>query len=337
MKKWQWILGLLISFSGCWNLTTVQAEQNHYNVQAILPKNQVNQESNFFDILVHPGQTQILTIKINNQDQQSHQYNITTNLAITGPSGNIIYNQNVKKNDSSLIFNVSTATSPINTVTVPAKKAWLIHLKTKIPKKQFPGIALGGINVVQHAAETNGKNVQIRNQFAYTIGVQLRETKKLTVIPYMNLKTVTPVQINYKNYIAANLQNPRAVIMHHLFVSSYITKKAQHKKLWQTTGKDMTMAPNSNFNFLIGDGSKPLTAGNYTLHLKASAENGKYNWKTAKHFTISKQQAATIQTTNTSQIKPTTNWSLIGILIGIIVILLGLIIWMLFKKKHNKY
>lgn len=97
MKKWQWILGLLISFSGCWNLTTVQAEQNHYNVQAILPKNQVNQESNFFDILVHPGQTQILTIKINNQDQQSHQYNITTNLAITGPSGNIIYNQNVKK------------------------------------------------------------------------------------------------------------------------------------------------------------------------------------------------------------------------------------------------
>lgn len=336
MKKWQWAASLLVGLSclgGWWQ--TAQAESNHYSVRAVLPSNQVNKKLTYFDLLVKPGKTQTVTVRINNKDTKSHQYDVTTNLASTSDAGQLVYNQTVKNPDASLQFNLATATSKVKTVTVPAKKAKLVNLKVKLPEKQFPGIALGGINIVQHATadkKSNKQSVSITNQFAYTLGIQLRETKKLTVKPELNLLSAEPLQVNYQNYVVAKLQNSRAVIMHDLKVNSYVTKQGSDKKLLKTVKENMTMAPNSHFNFALGDGSKALAAGNYTLHLKASAENGKYHWQFTKKFTVTQTKAAkaAINETGTN-----TNWTLVAILGGVIVILIAVIVWILMRNRRK--
>jgi len=335
MKRW--VVGILAGISLLMGGLTAQAESNHFSAQAVLPDNQIDKKVTYFDLLVKPGETQKVTVKINNGDTKSHQYDVQTHLATTSDNGNVVYDSTGKHADDSLQFNLAPATSTVKTLTVPAKQSLLVNMKVKIPAKQFPGVALGGVNVTQHVArDSNKKGVSIQNQFGYTIGLQLREAKVLTVKPDLKLLSAGPIQVNYRNYIAAKLQNPRAVIMRDFKVNGYVTKKGDSKKLLKTIKDKMTMAPNSHFNYALGDGTKQLEAGHYVMHIKASAENGKYKWNLSKPFTITAKKASDMNGTSIYKPEKTTNWTLVAILAAVIIILIGLLIWVILKNRRRR-
>jgi len=341
MKRFSWMMGLVIGLSWLSLSGFAQADTNKFSVQAQLPSNQINRKVGYFDLKVKPKQTQRLIIKINNTDKVAHTYDLATNLAITGDSGTIVYSQQHPKVDSSLAFNITDATTTPAKVNVPARTIKRVTIRLSVPTKPFSGVALGGINVQQRLA-TDGKHkkagVSLQNRFAYVIGLQLRETKKLSIKPNLKLLSAGPRQMNYRNYITAQLQNPKPVIIHDLKVTSYVTKTGQAKQLLKTSKAAMVMAPNSNFYFALGDGSKALQAGRYQLHLTADSKKGKYHWQFTKAFTIKANKANQLNQTAVTQPapKPATNWWLIGGLIGIIVILLGLIGWLLIRNRKAK-
>lgn len=336
MKKKIWQLMLLMSVVwGCLGIVA-KADSLNYKVTTDLPKNQITQGTTYFDLKVKPGQKQTLTIHIKNSDSKQHQYRISTNRAVTNGNGVIDYSQPKAKADSSLTFNLNDAVSKASTVTVAAKSTKKVQIKLIVPEKSFKGIALGGINITQvldKAKKTSG--VSIRNQYAYVIGLQLRETKKITTKPVMKLIDIKAKQINYQNYVTAKLQNTQPVIMHGLKVTSYVTAVNSDKKVLSTTKENMAMAPNSSFNFAIGDGNKQLKAGNYTLHLTATASDGKYKWNFTCNFTISEQKAKQLNNTAINQPKSTNYfWWFVGFGI-VIVLLLGVVIWLLVKNRRK--
>lgn len=337
MKKGLLALTVMMSvlFGGL--MATARAENLNYTVSADLPENQLNSKVSYFDLKVTPGQTQDLTIQIKNSDNSAHKYVVTPNRATTNDNGVIDYSQSKAKADQSLKFDIKSALSESQTVEVPAKTTKAVTFKLKVPKKGFSGVALGGINVVQEttASKKKSSGMTIENQYAYVIGLQLQEEEKVTAKPKMKLLGVKAKQLNYRNYVTANLQNTQPVIMHGLKVKSYVTAVNSSKKLVTTDKENLAMAPNSNFNFAIGDGTKPLKAGKYTLHLTATAEKGKYKWSFTRNFTISEQKAKELNKTAVGQEKqPNYFWWFIG-LGAIIVALLGLVIWLLLKNRRH--
>ncbi|MFC6200603.1 DUF916 and DUF3324 domain-containing protein [Lactiplantibacillus nangangensis] len=284
MKLKSWLVGLLASVSLLLLALPGQAEQNQYAIRAVLPSNQVDQETGYFDLKVSPKQEQTIYVRIKNEAATKQQYDVATNLALTGDSGTIVYNQAKPKLDKTLPFNIADTVTAPKIVTVPAKTTSKFALKLKIPAKPFDGIVLGGINVSPHeqANQKRQAGVTLQNKFAYVLGLQLREQANITVKPDLKLLKVAPRQENYRNYIAAKLHNPRSVIIHDFHVDSYVVKQGSTKKQLQTTKDKMLMAPNSTFHFDMGDGTMMLTPGTYMLHLKANSENGKYKWSFTK-------------------------------------------------------
>ncbi|MFD1421851.1 DUF916 and DUF3324 domain-containing protein [Lactiplantibacillus songbeiensis] len=339
LKKLSWMLGLAISLTWLGAATPASAEKNYYSVQPELPANQIDKSAGYFDLKVKPNQEQTLYIKINNNGKVERTYDVNTNLATTADNGTLDYSNNDPKIDESLAFNIGAATTNTKKVVVAAKTTKRVPIKLKMPDHHLEGLALGGINVVQRPLANRKKSsgIAIQNQFAYTIAIKLREQNKITVKPKMNLLKVGAEQVNYQNYVIAQLQNPRAVIMNELKVTGYVTKKGSDKRLLQTTKKEMRMAPNSNFNFALGDGTKTLEAGKYTVHLKADSEKGKYKWNFTKDFTVS---PARVKALSESTIyKPdtikTTNWWLIGSLVAVIVALTSALAWVIYQKRRS--
>ncbi|BDZ32249.1 DUF916 and DUF3324 domain-containing protein [Lactiplantibacillus sp. WILCCON 0030] len=336
MKKLLLSLTVIIGviFGG---LTVAHAENLNYTVSADLPQNQLNSKVSYFDLKVTPGQKQDLTIRIKNSDSQAHKYVITPNRATTNDNGVIDYSQSKAKADASLKFDLKSALSKSQTVSVPAKSTKAVTFKLTVPKKGFEGIALGGINVVQEttASKKKSSGMTIENQYAYVIGLQLQEQAKVTAKPKMKLLGVKAKQVNYRNYVTANLQNNQPVIMHGLKIKSYVTNAGGTKKVVTADKENLAMAPNSNFNFAIGDGTKALKAGNYTLHLTATAEKGNYKWAFTRNFTISEQKAKELNKTAVGQEKQTNYfWWFVGFGV-VIVALLGLVIWLLLKNRRH--
>ncbi|MCT3065006.1 DUF916 and DUF3324 domain-containing protein [Lactiplantibacillus pentosus] len=336
MKKIFWQLMAVVAVIGAGWTMRAQADDLNYTVQADLPNNQINQKVSYFDLKVTPGQKQNLTLHIKNSDSKEHRYTVSPNLAVTNDNGIIDYSQANAKADDSLKFNIKTALSKKQVVTVPAKSSQAVTIQLNIPEKTFKGVALGGINIVQ---ELSGKKQQvssgmaINNQYAYVIGLQLQESDKTTIKPNMKLHSVKAEQRNYRNYVSANLQNDQPVIMHGLKIKSYVTKAGSSKKVLTTNKENMSMAPNSNFNFAIGDGNKQLKAGKYTLHLTATADKGK--WQFTKNFTITDKTAKALNDTAVTEKQTNYFWWFVAL--GVVIIaLLGAIIWLLLKNRRRQ-
>ncbi|MGJ3874571.1 DUF916 and DUF3324 domain-containing protein [Lactiplantibacillus plantarum] len=336
MKKIFWQLIAVVSIVMAGLTMTARADDLNYTVQADLPDNQINQKVSYFDLKVTPGQTQNLTLTIKNSDSKEHRYTVSPNLAVTNNNGIIDYSQAKAKADDSLNFNIKTALSKSQVVTVPAKSSKKVTIKLTVPEKKFAGVALGGINIIQELstkAKQSSSGMAINNQYAYVIGLQLRESDPSGIKPVMKLHAVKAKQRNYRNYVTANLQNNQPVIMHGLKIKSYVTKAGSSKKLLTTTKENMSMAPNSNFDFAVGDGTQQLKAGKYTLHLTATADKGK--WQFTKNFTITDKEAQTLNDTAVTEKQSNYFWWFVA-LGALIVVLLGAIIWLLLKNRRRQ-
>ncbi|WP_254557574.1 WxL protein host-binding domain-containing protein, partial [Salmonella enterica] len=75
-------------------------------------------------------------------------------------------------------------------------------------------------------------------------------------------------QVNYRNVINANLQNPMAGYLNQMYVQAEVKGLSNSKLSYKANKEMLQMAPNSNFDYpvSIGDGNK-LEAGKYRLSM----------------------------------------------------------------------
>ncbi|MBC2328756.1 DUF916 and DUF3324 domain-containing protein [Listeria swaminathanii] len=329
------IVPLLVT---CSNLTEAKAAEGDvgYSVQAKIPANQIDKRQTYFDLKMKPKQKQTVEIEVMNSSNEEIQVEASVNYASTNRTGVIDYTKNdLSKKDKSLKYplpELAKISDDQKHLTIPVNGKKTVQVMIEMPEESIDGVVLGAVEFKKkNTTETKkAKGVSLKNEYSYIVGMQLSETDK-QVKPHMNLLRIKPTLINYHTAVAATLQNNQPVIIKNLSIDAKVYQQNSDKMLYQTKKANMTMAPNSNFDFGIDWGNKPLKEGKYRL--KMTATNGVETWNWDENFTIGKEgqdlnnEAVDLQQTN--------EWLYVAIAAGVLLVLL-LIILVIRKRRKEQ-
>lgn len=269
-------------------------DNSSFSVKAILPENQASSVT-YFDLQMTPKQKQTIKVDITNHSKEEIIINCVANTAITNEMGYVDYSIPNTKPDKTLKYSFSDiAKESASEIKLKPNetKAWAVDIQ--MPDDSYDGIILGGLHFQEKKEEEKDKEskqekeVQIKNEYAYVIGVKLTE-KPIVVKPDLELNKIKATTRNYRNVVEMNLQNTKATLVGGLSVDAKIYKKGSDKVLRQSKRTDLSMAPNSNFNYSVDWENQTLKPGKYKLHLVA--KNKDDEWKWTKEFTITSDEA----------------------------------------------
>lgn len=301
-----------------------------FSVKAVIPDNQVNMDKSYFDLRMKPNQEQVIEVYIYNNSHEDITVKASINNATTNRNGIIVYEK-----DSSQDPSLKTPLSSIVTLTndeieIPANGSEVVTATIKMPVEEYDGIILGGLHFEKVNDEGDqAQGVQIQNQYAYVIGVQLSENDH-EVEPLLHLRSIEPKLVNYRTAVVANIQNSQPLILNNLSVHGVVYKKGETDVLHETKKKNISMAPNSNMNFVIDWENQKLEEGAYLLKMKAQL--GEHQWEWEEEFTIEKaeeslnEEAVELETDETQ-------WYKVGIILLSIIILILLYVIIRLKRK----
>lgn len=329
-------LVLLVASFLTTNFTNTQAANLNYTVSADRPDNQTSSNVSYFDLNVKPGDKQKLTFHIKNTDSTQHKYLVSINRAGTNVNGVIDYSKHGTKADPSVQADIEKMVPKPKTVTVPANTNKAESFELNVPKKEFKGIVLGGIQIKLLDSNNNKtstkKGVTINNEYAYVIGLQLQESSEKCK-PNINLKYAKTKQINYQNYIVANLQNDQPTIINKINANAKVTKEGSSTTVYKLEKDGLDMAPNSNFDLPVSTDNTPLKPGHYTLHLKLATSNK--NWNFTKNFVISSTKAKQMNKTAVGETNTKENWPMLA-LIAFLVLIIAALLAIIIKSRNKK-
>ncbi|WP_270997629.1 DUF916 and DUF3324 domain-containing protein [Listeria seeligeri] len=269
------------------------SENNSFSVKAILPENQASSVT-YFDLQMSPKQKQTIKVELTNQSDEEITIECLANTAVTNDMGYVDYSIPNTKPDKTLKYPFAEiVTEGANEITLKPNetKDWAATIQ--MPADKYDGIILGGLHFQEKKDEdakkkSEEKDVQIKNEYAYVIGVKLTETPTV-VKPELALNSIKPTTKNYRNVVEFNLQNTKATLVGGLSVDAKIYKKGNKEVLRESKRTDLSMAPNSNFDYNVDWENQALKPGKYQLHLVAKTADDTWEW--TKDFTISSDDA----------------------------------------------
>ena len=253
-----------------------------FSVRAIIPKNQIDPMKSYFDLKMKPGQKQVIKIQVFNSSTEEETIEMDVTFATTNRNGLIEYSEtDTKRKDESLKFPLTEiAKTESREIVIPAGKSKIVPVSISMPRQKYDGAILGAAHFKKKVKETNensASGVEIKNEYAYVVGIKLTETTE-EVYPDLHLKYIKPNLINYRTAVVANIQNSEAVIVENMDVTAKIYKKGSTKLLYRTDKKDLNMAPNSNFEYPIDLKNDPLKPGTYRLKMKVMIGTQIWEW-----------------------------------------------------------
>lgn len=329
------------------------------------PKNQLDKNQSFFDVLLAPGATQELEVVLRNNTEKDLVMLASVNTAVTNDNGVVDYSWSVplakelaKENnqdqanlkidvekiayDSTLKVPLSTIATIAPEIKVPANSETIAKVTIDMPKEAIKGVIAGGVYLSQKEDATDNdetnQGVQIKNKFVYVVGVQLRQKADISeLLPELILDPtkISPTQVNYRNYLGVNLQNSEPIYIRDLKVDAQITKKGQKGILFETAETGLKMAPNSNFNLGINWNNQEFKGGKYQLQLKARSEDYDKEWSWDEEFTIASETAKKLNQ-RAVELEKDSNLLLYLIILALILLIILLVIAYLVKRHLDK-
>ncbi|MGK0550614.1 DUF916 and DUF3324 domain-containing protein [Enterococcus faecalis] len=313
------------------NAMTQNENENNYTIAPVFGTTQKQATSNFYDMTLHPNQTDTFKLVINNQSKEAQTFKVAVNTATTNQNGIVDYTEASFEKDPSMTLSLKELVTP-NTqeVTVAAGQSTTINFNISMPSQAFDGILLGGVTVRPQVKEQNKSGLQ--NIYMHTLALRVNETEKEIPAKLIGGK-VTIGQENRHNQVAMLLRNPQPKLLTEITGEFSITKKGSSQKLVHTTKKDMSIAPNSQFMLPI-----PLNddfhSGTYTYTVQLKNKNG--SWHFSKDFTVDQKAASKYNATSVDQPKQSTfSWWKTAVVV-ILIILLCLICYRFGKNASKK-
>ncbi|MHC9531938.1 DUF916 and DUF3324 domain-containing protein [Dellaglioa sp. L3N] len=324
----------VLFFAGS-QVAKVQAAAMSFSVEAQIPSNQIDKNQTYFDLKMKPNQKQTLVVDMKNATNKAVTVEVHPNAAMTNDNGVVEYKAVNPTLDKSMTQPFSKLATTDTTVTIPAKSAIKQKIDVTMPAKPYTGLIAGGIyftEKIDKAKEKADKSgVQIKNRYAYVVGVSLRENTT-SVKPNMELLSIKPGQANYRNTLKVKLQDNKMTAIKNLKVHGKVYARNGKKVLFESKTSNMTMAPNTNFNYGISWDNQEFKAGKYRLEM--TADSGKNHWEWKQNFTINGADAKKLNKKAVDLEKDYTMWY---ILAGfLILLLLFLILFLILRRKNKK-
>lgn len=358
MKKFKIIFTAIFATSLLFLGQSVLANEFNFSVKAIIPENQIN-KSSYFDLLMKAGEKQSLTVELTNSTDKTVVVEEDIASATTNINGVVEYSPNAIKADPSLKYSLTDYAKAPKEISLAPKSVQRVTVDVTMPNAEFKGVMAGGITFKEKenkskAKDSDEQSVSIVNKYAYVIALLIRQNQEI-VTPDLKLNAVTPSQVNYRNVINANLQNPNAGYLNQLQISATVKNKNDTSITYTENKDSMQMAPNTNFDYPISLKGERMKAGNYQLTLTAYGQknpNGKYvtkdsagkeqkydyKWTFVRDFTIDADTATALNKKDVT-VKPDNSWmiwSAIGLILIILLLIILLILWKRRKKEEEK-
>lgn len=361
MKKLQLFLSAIFLTLSFGLAQTGYARTDDYTVKPIIPENQSNKDLGYFDILLGADKEQTLQVELSNNTEQEIKIDVTLSSAVTNMTGLVVYEPTEIVADSSLKYNLKDYVNTPKVVILPPLTRQKLDLKVKMPNEAFNGQIAGGITFSkegQNDKEEDSEGITVKNTYSYTIALLMRQNDN-EVSPDLKLKTVSPSQINGRNVINVNLQNPTMTYINTMNVKATISGISNADIKYTYSNSMMQMAPNTSFDLPIPTSnqsaatrvSQPLKPGKYRLQLVVNARTDdqgkyevqvdnktaryKYQWTFDREFTISDDQAQKLNDSDPT-VKNEKDWTWLLFVIGILLLVLFFIILLWKRRKKSQ-
>ncbi|WP_270740909.1 DUF916 and DUF3324 domain-containing protein [Lactococcus formosensis] len=349
------ILGTILSGN------IVKASQLGFSVTANVREldNRASDQS-FFDLILEPGQKQTVTVTLKNDTNRQMTVEQEVSSATTNINGVVEYSPNNIEADKSLRFNYDYLVQTEQEIVLAPHSEKTINIDLQMPEEHFDGQLVGGLTYrekidEEEAIPENQEGLAVTNRFAFVIALLMRQNK-VAVEPDLKLHDVGPGQVNYRNVINANLQNPAMTFLNRMHVNAKV-QGIDNPEIEYSVNRDrMQMAPNTNFDFPISLEGQPLRPGRYRMTMTVNgvqddqgdytAENSegeeityRHEWQFEREFTITAEKAdelnerdVTLEPEDRSWLK----WLLVGLLLLLILLFLWFILWKRRKKEDEE-
>lgn len=312
-----------------------------FSVETVIPENQVDKSKTFFDLKGEVGSNQVLEVKLHNHTDREVKVESTIAPATTNLNGVVEYGPRDQKLDASLKYNLAELLTYKNEkqkkeIVIPKNGETNVKFDLKYPGEPFEGVVAGGLSFKEiksdKESETTGNGLAIENEYAFVVAVILHGITD-DIQSVLEMKDVFTGQVNARNVINANLQNPEPKYLNQLVVDAKVTKFGQDEVVYQQKMEGMQMAPNSNFDFPVHLEGKRLEAGKYTLTLKADSMEDTWTFK--KDFQVTAKKAKELNEKDVT-IKPNNTWIYITVGLIILLIVIGINIFLIYRNKKAK-
>jgi len=308
------------------------ASYSNYSIKAILPKNQIDPNLSYFDLLIGKNHTQTIEVEITNTGDETMEVSLAINDAFTTNNGVIDY-LNQQEHDKSHFLNVYEVTNIIdNNFYIEAHTTKRSAIEINIPDISFDGEILGGIVVrgkTNKALERSEDSLTIQNDIAYVVGLKMR-MNHTPVKQNLNLLKIEEKLVDHRPAVIANIQNDQAIIMQDVAIQGSITKANHSDTVAEIMFDSKKIAPNTNFDVVFDFGGKAIANGDYQMNLVITNGDKKWQWK--EDFRIT--NADEINKENLFK-EEKTNWFLIIGTSTLIGLFLGASIILIIKKKQK--
>lgn len=335
-SQWKLIVGLFVIVLAFLRPTVVLGEETlNFHVTPELPQSQIEGTASYYNLNLNPGETETLVLMLQNDKEEPLEVKVTAHTAFTNVNGVVEYGKTAEQADPTLLYSIDELIEPIDTIELAAKESKRVELTLKMPADSFEGVLAGGLRIEEVRPEEenvdNGESIAIKNEFSYVVGVLARNSQT-TVQSDLELLDVFADQVNYRNVISATLQNFTPTFVNRLEVEATVQREGEDEVLYETSQSQMQMAPNSNFNFPISLEGDRFQSGEYVLNM--TARSGEEEWEWTKKFTIEADEARKLNRADVT-IDTSTNWWMMSA-VGLFVIVLGIVIYVLLKKRKQK-
>jgi preprotein translocase subunit SecG len=333
-------------------LTRVNASTNtNFTIQKVPAKNEISQDSSFFDLKLAPGQKQTIEMIIRNISNQEITVFNQIFTTFTNANGEIDYTQaNNEEYDASLKIKMrdiaNVRESQIETV-IPAHSQKNVFVDIEVPENAEDGVILGSWHFQQPTNKENNQQqegMSITSEYAYAVAIKLTVNKEIAE-PNLNLLNITTGTNNYRKAFLAQIQNNMPALTTRVEIVGRITRRGSLETLYENTMDSVNFAPNSNFQFPVFLGQDQMRAGEYTFRAKATTNDPKNgftgkSWEWNMDFTVLPEEALRANTEALNDPVPKKDWAtylreywwILAICLAVLLVVIILIL----KRKKDK-
>lgn len=331
MKITYKLLSLIIAFIGLVSFTTgntqaaSQQENADFEIQPILPRNQVDLSLNYFDIQTKPDTKQVISMRVQNFTDHKIVVESSIRNAYTEVGGNIDFTENTKQLDKSLkvpITSIAKLDESAKKIYLGPKEAKIINTTITMPKENFDGFIYGDWHFIEYVKKSTKDTSSVSSNYAYSVGIALRGNP-YKVYPDLRYKGTKTMLYNRHPAIGIKLRNVNPMLLKDTSIKATVKKKGamENQRSYITTEKKI--APNSEIILPISWAYDSLKPGTYEVTASIHGFNlwnklpMDYQFK--EEITIKKDETDAI---NRQSIKrPINKWAIVATATGALMVM----------------
>lgn len=301
-----------------------------FSYENVIPKNQIS-DKDYFELKVKPGDKQTLVTKVTNETNKKIIVQVKLSNATTSSAGIINYGPNKEEQVGKNIISITDIVDSPTQIKLKPKETKKIEFKLKVPKKEFDGIILGGIQLKELEEEKKDKSKEgasLKNEYSYIYSLSLRENDKKIKPEFTSSGAM------YEQGAYVILNNEKPIIASKVNVETILMKKDSDAVLQDFKVVDYRFAPNSVLTLPL-EGTEELPLGDYQTKTTVSMDDQK--WEFSGKFKVTKKNQKKNDTfIDESPSEKRVNWLLIVILlVSFVGTITGIFLFLNRKKKSN--